>query len=310
MGKLDISAPRDRNGEFRASILPEPWIRSTESYENLLLSLVTNGYSRNNLIGILKQLGLPHSKDELEKIENDIVHRLEEFKTRELPENAFVLYIDACHGKLREKPGKVRKCCIYTVIGIDLEGNREICGFYVLMGSENKGEWIKIFNDLISRGLKRILLIVSDDFSGLDDAIEAIFPKTNHQLCFIHLQRNVKRNMSKEDSKEFNRKLREIYIYSNNFDDANDKLNALLEDYSTKYPSFISHLLKKEGKYLSFMKYPQRLRRFIYTTNIIENFNSTLEKIRIRLGGYFASEQILGVNVTDVPLLGDKFYMP
>jgi len=297
LGKLNISAPRDRNGEFRSSILPDKWIRSTKSYENLLLSLVTNGYSRNNLIGILKQLGLPYSKDELEKIEDDILRRLEEFKTKELPENAFVLYIDAYHGKLRENTGKVRKCCIYTVLGVDLEGNREVYGFYVLLGSENKGEWIKIFNDLVTRGLKRTLLIVSDDLSGLDDAIEAIFPKTDHQLCYVHLQRNVKRNMSKEDSKEFNRRLRETYIYGNNFDEAKDKLDNILEDYKNKYPLFISHLLKKEGKYLSFMKYPQQVRKFIYTTNIIENFNSLLEKIRLRLGGYFASKQILGINV-------------
>ncbi|RMF95269.1 MAG: IS256 family transposase, partial [Candidatus Schekmanbacteria bacterium] len=243
-------------------------------------------------------LGLPYSKDELEKIEDDILKRLEEFKTKELPEDAFVLYIDAYHGKLKESSGKVRKCCIYTVLGIDLEGNREVYGFYIVMGSENKDEWIKIFNDLISRGLKRILLIVSDDFSGLDGAIEAIFPKTDHQLCFVHLQRNVKRNMSKEDSKEFNRKLRETYIYySNNFEEAKDKLDNILEEYKNRYPSFISYLLKKEGKYLSFMKYPQRVRRSIYTTNIIENFNSLLERIRHRLGGYFASKQILGINV-------------
>jgi transposase-like protein len=113
------------------------------------------------------------------------------FKTRELPSDAFVLYIDAYHCNIKEK-NKVRKASVYVVLGIDLQGNKDIFGFYTFFGSENKADWIKVFNDLIDRGLKRIMLIVSDDFPGISKAIEALFPYTDHQLCLVHLERNVK----------------------------------------------------------------------------------------------------------------------
>jgi transposase-like protein len=97
------------------------------------------------------------------------------FKTRELPSDAFVLYIDAYHCDIKEK-NKIRKASVYVVLGIDLQGNKDIFGFYAFFGSENKADWIKIFNDLIDRGLKRVILIVSDDFPGISKAIETLFP--------------------------------------------------------------------------------------------------------------------------------------
>ena len=93
------------------------------------------------------------------------------FKTRELPSDAFVLYIDAYHCDIKEK-NKIRKAYVYVVLGIDLQGNKDILGFYTFFSSENKADWIKVFNDLIDRGLKRVMLIVSDDFPGITKAIE------------------------------------------------------------------------------------------------------------------------------------------
>lgn len=142
-----------------------------------------------------------------------------------------------------------------------------------------------------------MLLIISDDLSGLDQAIEAIFDKSDHQLCFIHLQRNARRQMSREDTSRFNEKLKEIRIYSRDYEEAKQKFTELLNQYQEKYPSFITYISKKQEKYLSFMKYPKDIRRYIYTTNTAENFISLLERMRIRLGGYFASEEALEVNV-------------
>lgn len=298
LGKLGIEVPRDREGKFRAAILPGPWIRSTDSYEGLLSSLVINGFSPSNISLTLKELGLPYSQDEMTKIETELMNRLQEFRTRELPHDVFALYIDAYHTQIREKTGRVKKYCIYTVLGIDLDhAKKEVYGYYVYSGSESKQDWLKIFNDLISRGLKRALLVLSDDLAGLDQAIEAVFDKTDHQLCFIHLQRNIRRQMTKDDAKKFNESLSQIRLFSSDFEQANQKLSELLKDYEKRYPAFVSYLSKKQQKYLSFMKYPKEVRKFIYTTNPSESFNSLLEKIRLRLGGYFASEDILGVNL-------------
>lgn len=298
LGKLGIEVPRDRNGEFKPWILPGPWIRSTESYEQLLASLVVNGFSKASIARTLKELNLPYSQDELDKIEEEILERLQEFKTRELPKDVFSLYIDGYHTQIKEKTGRVKRYCIYVVLGIDLKHfKKEVYGYYVFSGSETKGDWIKVFQDLIGRGLKRVLLIVSDDLSGLDEAILAIFEKTDHQLCFIHLQRNVRCNMSKADAKEFNEQLKQIRVYSRDHEEALAKIEELFKKYLDKYPTFIKYLTKKKEKYLAFTKYPKEIRKYIYTTNAVESFNSMLEKIRTRLGGYFQSEEILGVNV-------------
>jgi transposase-like protein len=99
------------------------------------------------------------------------------FKTRELPSDVFVLYIDAYHRDIKEK-NKIRKDSVYIALGIDLQGNKDVFGFYTFFSNENKADWIKAFNDLIDRGLKRVMLIVSDDFPSISKAIETLFPYT------------------------------------------------------------------------------------------------------------------------------------
>ncbi|WP_281340508.1 transposase [Sulfurihydrogenibium sp. YO3AOP1] len=218
------------------------------------------------------------------------------FKTRELPSDAFVLYIDAYHCDIKEK-NKIRKASVYVVLGIDLQGNKDIFGFYTFFSSENKADWIKVFNDLIDRGLKRIMLIVSDDFPGISKAIETLFPYTDHQLCLVHLQRNVRNQMDKEDSQVFNKELKNIKENSLDYEDGLEKLDDLCSRFKSKYPSFIKHIQSNKERYLCFLKYPENLRKHIYTTNPVESVNSMIEKVRINLGGYFQSVDILEINL-------------
>jgi len=127
--------------------------------------------------------------------------------------------------------------------------------------SENKADWIKVFNDLIDRGLKRLMLIVSDDFPGITKAIETLFPYTDHQLCLVHLQRNVRNQMDKEDSQAFNKELKNIKENSLDYEDGLEKLDDLC------------------------------------SKNTVESVNSMIEKVRINLGGYFQSVDILEINL-------------
>lgn len=196
VGKLELSVPRTRNSNFRPSVLPEPYKRVDQSYVDLLMSLVANGYSESALLSTLKSLNLPYSQEEIDKIKDDLKDKLELFKHRELPEDAFALIIDAYQCDIREN-SKVKKATCYVILGIDLEGKKDIFGVYTFFGKESKETWVKVFEDLISRGLKKILVIVSDDLPGLIEATQTIFPLADHQLCFVHLQRNVRRHMNK-----------------------------------------------------------------------------------------------------------------
>jgi len=134
--------------------------------------------------------------------------------------------------------------------------------------AESKEDWLQILNDLIKRGLKRVMVIVSDDFPGLTQAIKALFPDTDHQLCFVRMQRNIKKNMSKQDAKQFYEEL---------------TLIKRLDDYDRAVLKF-EELCKTYEK-----KYPESVRKYIYTTNVVENINSRIELIRANTGGYFQS---------------------
>lgn len=293
--KLNLSVPRDRNGDFRPSILPEPYRRVEESYVNLLMSLVINGYSESQLLMSLKELGLPYSEEELNKIKGQLLERLNDFKQRELPENVFAVFIDGYHTEIKDNL-KVRKACVYTVLGIDLEGQKEVYGYYTFFGNENRADWLKVLNDLLERGLKRIMVIISDDFPGLGEAVKALYPLTAHQLCYIHLQRNVRRNMGKEDAASFNKELENIKL-SPEREEGRERLERLCSQYKHKYPAFIKSLMPKMDNYLCFLKYPEEIRRYVYTTNSVESLHSRIEQIRMRLGGYFQSVNILEINL-------------
>ncbi len=133
----------------------------------------------------MKELGLPYSVSEMAKIRENLMERLNDFKRRELPQNVFALFIDGYHTDIKDNL-KVRKACVYTVLGIDLEGKKDVYGFYTFFGNENRADWLKVLNDLIERGLKKVVAVISDDFSGLTEAVKALYPLTEHQLCYIH----------------------------------------------------------------------------------------------------------------------------
>ena len=141
------------------------------------------------------------------------------------------------------------------------------------------------------------MLIVSDDFPGISKAIETLFPYTDHQLCLVHLQRNVRNQMNKEDLQAFNKELKNIKENSLDYEDGLEKLDDLCGRFKSKYPNFIKHIQSNKERYLCFLKYPESLRKHIYTTNPVESVNSMIEKVRINLGGYFQSVDILEINL-------------
>ena len=298
LGNLNLLVPRDRNSSFRSAILPNAWQRGDNSYNEFIFNLILQSYSPNKIKSLLKSLNLPYSESDIEEIKNDLYLKAKELKNKQLTNNVFCIFIDAYHTQIKDENNKIKKAVIYSIISIDLTGKKELCGFYSFFGSESKEDWLVIFNDLISRGLTRLLLVISDDFSGLKEAIKSLFPNSSHQLCYIHMQRNVRRNMEKNDAKEFNEEL-SIIRKSKDKESAISKFENLcnLNKYKDKYKTFIKKLLLKKELYFNFLDYPKAIRKHIYTTNIIENFNSRIEVKRINSGGYFQSEKIVDIAI-------------
>lgn len=295
LGELQLQVPRDRDGDFRPAILPQPYQRDCTEREALLESLLINGYSPQQIQRTLHELNLHYNPEQLESLKKHYFNLFTQWQQRELPEDAIGLFVDAYHAEALIND-KVRKIVIYVVIGIDFTGHKSLFGLYSFTGNENKAFWLQTLNQLIQRGAKSPLFIVSDDFAGLKEAIAVLFPQAFHQLCFIHMQRNVYRNMGKADAKIFNQSLQAMKLLSDK-SNALSQFELLCQQFEAKYPSFIQALVSKAPLYFAFLVLPADVRKFFYTTNTVESFNSILEKTRQRMGGFFQSDEALKLNV-------------
>ena len=297
MGQLDVKVPRVRTGKsFRPSLLPEKWKRVDKDYENLLLALLSNGYSRAKIKKTLEKLKLPYSEESIEELVNLIYDKLDAYKTSPLSEEMFAVFIDAYHSKLRDDNGKIVNISLYVAVGINMEGYKQIVGWWVKKGKENKGFWAEVLQDLIFRGLSKVFIFVTDDFNGLKELIARFFPLSDHQLCLVHLKRNLKRTLEKEEFKEANRLLRRIYE-SDTREEALNYWEKLLEVVRSINPQLAERYRQRTDNYLAFVLYPEDIRKFIYTTNPVESVNAGLEMMRLELGGYFPSLKTLEVNL-------------
>ena len=164
-----------------------------------------------------------------------------------------------------------------------------------MTGSENKENWLVVLNNLINRGLKRPIVVVSDDFKGLDEAVQTLFPTAFHQLCWTHFRRNIRRNMGKKDAKKFSEEMDKLKL-ENNFENAVNKFMDITEKYTKRYPSYIAYIQNKKELFLCFFRFDQNIRRYFYTTNLVESFNNILSTIEKNSGGFFRSKKMLELN--------------
>jgi len=239
-GPVPLSVPRDRAGQFRPQVLPPPYRRGDESYSHLLQALFSASYSPAKLRQVLKEMGLGYSQAEIDRLKEEILAEFHSWQSRELSSDWIAIFIDAYHTEVQEG-GKVRKATLYSVLGINFQGEKELLGVYIAFGNENKDFWLQVLSELVRRGLKRVLVVISDDFGGLREAVATIYPQALHQLCFVHLQRNVRRNMAHKEAGEFLEELARIKL-EKDYETALESFHRLLERFEEKYPSFIQRL--------------------------------------------------------------------
>ena len=183
IGKLNLKVPRVKiSNAFRPALLPPKWKRVDKDYENLLLALLTNGYSQSQIQRALHSLKLPYSQERIDDLMQLIRERCEVFNKSPLPESLFAVFIDAYHAKMRTEDNKIKEISIFTALGIDFNGYKSILGFWVVEGKESKEFWADVFQDLITRGLKRALIFITDDFPGVKEIIKKLYPVSDHQL--------------------------------------------------------------------------------------------------------------------------------
>lgn len=297
-GKIAVDVPRTRSSDvfFRPEILPNKYERNQQEIDLLLQALLTCNYSPNQIDAVLKKLGLSYSEKELKTLSNQILEEFNAWNQRPLQEDYLAIYIDAYNAETLID-NKVQNTVTFIVQSIDFNGHKDIIGTFFLEGSESKEYWLQVFNKLIHRGVKRPLFIITDDFSGVKNATEVIFPNSFHQLCLVHLKRNIRKNMAADDASKVNNLLSNLQNTADNFEQAKNQLINQLNQLKEKYPNYTQYLLHRVNNYLQFIRLNSQIRKYFCTTNTVESFNSILEKMRRKSGNFFQNHDVIKINI-------------
>lgn len=274
-GALELKVPRDRKGEFEPQIVKKRQSMLDE-IENQIVALYSKGMTTRDIEEILSEMyGFEVSPSLISKITDRLLPEIEEWRSRPLKEKYFLIWIDCIFYKARED-GQVRNKAVYVAIGLNLEGYKEILGFWI-NGTESSRFWLGVLNDLKSRGVKDVFIFSADGLSGLEKAIEAVFPRADIQRCIVHQIRNSLRYVAWKERREMARDLKRIYGAST-LEVAERELEAFSEKWGSKYPHVVKSWQVNWEALTAFFRYPVEIRRVMYTTNIIESVNSKFRK--------------------------------
>jgi transposase-like protein len=289
---VDIRVPRTRHGDFRPVSLPAPYRRGySEEVQTLLTGLLGSSRSINSAKDALQKMGLARSEQDLERVAVSLIEELELRNSRPIHPDMLALFVDGKYIELRDGD-KLRSACIYIVVGLGCDGKKQILACIARPGRENLEDWKLVLRGLIERGLRRVMIAIQDDFSGLLPITASLFPGADVQLCVVHMQRNAKTHLSKADSLEFQQRWRAIKTCWD-LELANHQFEELCERFAKTNPTWIAELRRKREHYLAFLKYPEYMRKSFSTTNVVEAINGQLEIMRRNSGGYFHSEDTL-----------------
>jgi len=274
-GTFEFETPRDRNGEFEPQIVPKN-VRDISGIEWKIISLYARGLSTREINEQIKELyGIEVSSTMISNITDKIIPEIKEWQNRPLDELYTFVFIDAVHFSVREENRVVKKAA-YIVLGINKEGYKSIIGIWI---GENESAkfWLSVLNDMKQRGTNDILIICSDNLTGIKEAINAAYPNAIQQRCIVHMIRNSVKYVSYKDLKPFCSDLKEIYT-SKDEQTGYDKLQEVKEKWEDKYSSAFKTWEDNWDSISPFFNFSDRIRKIMYTTNTIESLNRQFRK--------------------------------
>jgi transposase-like protein len=286
-GPVRIEVPRDRDGSFEPILIPKHERRFT-GFDDHIIALYARGMTMREIQGFLvESYGTEVSAEFISSVTDAVMAEVSAWQTRPLEPMYPVVFFDALRVKIRED-AVVRNKAIYLALGVLSDGTRDILGLWI-EGTEGAKFWMKVFNDLKTRGVADILIAVTDGLKGMPEALGAVFPATTLQTCIVHLIRNSLDYASWKDRKALAAAIKPIYT-APNAEAALAELDALERGpWGQKFPTVVSAWRRAWSHVIPFFAFPPQIRRVIYTTNAIESINARLRKI-IKTRGHFPSD--------------------
>lgn len=306
-GESQITVPRDRNGTFQPQIIEKRQTR-TEDIEARILAMYSKGMSTRDIEDHLRDIyGVEASASLISRITDKILPEVATWQARPLNELYPVVFFDGVFFKVK-KDGKVINKCVYSVLGVDTDGKKDILGIWI-SETESAAFWTTVFNELKNRGVKDILIACHDNLPGFKSALSTVFPKTENQLCIIHMIRNSTKHVSYKERKTLISDLKQIYGAVSE-EAALYALEEFKEKWDAKYPQIYRSWEANWVDISGFFQYPQELRRLIYTTNAVEGFHRMLRKFTKTKTNYPTDDALRKSIYLSVGEISKKWSMP
>lgn len=286
-GQLQIDVPRDRAGEFQPQIIKKGQTRF-DGFDDKIISMYSRGMTVRDIQSHLKEIyGVDVSPDLISTVTDAVIDEVRAWQSRPLDPVYPILYLDALVVKVKDQ-GRVSNKAIYLAIGVNISGLKEVLGMWA---SETEGAkfWLSIITELKNRGLKDIFIACVDGLKGFPEAIETVFPKTQVQLCLVHMMRNSLAYVSYKDRKAVAADLKMVYRSATS-EEAEVHLEEFASKWETRYPLIAKSWRANWSRITPMFGYPEEIRRAVYTTNAIESLNMSLRKI-IKTRASFPNEE-------------------
>ena len=307
-GSFELETPRDRNATFEPELVKKRQTTLGKSLDDKIIALYGLGMSYTDIAHHMEDMyGLELSPATLSAITDNILPVIREWQARPLEEIYPFVWMDAIHYKVREE-GKIVPKAVYTILGFNVNGRKDVIGIYV-SESEGANFWLQVLTDLSNRGVKDILIASIDGLKGFSEAIKTIFPLTEVQLCIVHQVRNSLRYVASKDQKAFMRDLKQVYRAMTK-QLAEQKLNDLETVWGKKYPLVLKSWRVNWEELSAFFKYPEEIRRIIYTTNVIEGFHRQIRKVTKTKGAFSNETALLKLIYLAIQNVSKKWTMP
>jgi len=286
-GPLRIEVPRDREGSFEPLLIPKHERRFT-GFDDKIIAMYARGMTVREVQGfLLESYGVEVSPEFISSVTDAVMAEVTAWQSRPLEPMYPVVFFDALRVKTRED-AVVRNKAVYLALGVLPDGTRDILGLWI-EGTEGAKFWMKVFNDLKTRGVEDILIAVTDGLKGMPEALGAVFPATTLQTCIVHLMRNSRDYASWKERKALAAAIKPIYT-APSAEAAQAELDAFEQSaWGRKFPTVVAAWRRAWDRVIPFFAFPPAVRKVIYTTNAIESVNARLRKI-IKTRGHFPSD--------------------
>jgi transposase-like protein len=288
-GSMTIDVPQDRESTFEPQVVKKRQ-KDISNIDQKIISMYAKGMTTRQISDTLMDIyGFEASEGFISDVTDKLLPQIEEWQNRPLDELYPVLFIDAIHYSVRDN-GIIRKLAAYVILGINLEGKKEVLTIEVGQ-NESAKYWLSVLNSLKNRGVRDILILCADGLTGIKEAINTAFPQTEYQRCIVHQVRNTLKYVADKDRKPFAADLKKIY-HAPNAERAEEIRNDVMEKWSEKYPNAMKSWVVNWDAITPIFKFSADVRTVIYTTNAIESLNSTYRKLN-RQRSVFPSDQAL-----------------